>query len=234
MSVSTKLKWKRALSRLRFCYDELEYTRESSKDASVEFEAYYRKYCAENNIDVSELDQKHKSRLNELYRRNEITTDDAEQEADVDTKGDTSIILHDGSSPKQTPDYEMTADDIAMHESFSKLFKQIALKLHPDRIDKGMSDDEKELRINMFQEANQAFEDKKYYFLLDLADKYNISVPKNYDLQTRWMKRESQRVVNIVDKEKNTYNFNFSQAETDEEKEALIKKFIYQVFRVIV
>tara|TARA_Y100000592_G_scaffold98839_1_gene173031 strand:- start:1372 stop:2076 length:705 start_codon:yes stop_codon:yes gene_type:complete len=233
MSVSRKLKWKRALSRLRFCYDELEYTRESSKVAAVEFEVYYRKYCAENNIDIADLDQKNKQRLDNLYGRDNIAADDAEQKSYVDTEGDTSIVLHDGSAPTQSPDYEMTADDIAMHESFSKLFKQIALKLHPDRIDKAMSKDEAELRINMFQEANQAFEDRKYYFLLDLADKYNISVPKNYELQTRWMKRESERIVGVVDKEKNTYNFSFSQAETEEEKIALIKKFIYQVFRVI-
>ena len=86
----------------------------------------------------------------------------------------------------------------------------------------------------MFQKANDAFENKKYYLLLDYADKYNISVPKNYDQQIRWMKRESEKVVGTVDSHKNTYNFNFSQAETDEEKTALIKKFIYQVFRIIV
>tara|TARA_B100000282_G_C31661771_1_gene457861 strand:+ start:225 stop:929 length:705 start_codon:yes stop_codon:yes gene_type:complete len=233
MSVSNKLKWKRSLSRLRFCYDELEYTRESSKAAGAEFETYYRKYCAENNIDISELDQKNRQRLDDLYGRDNIAADNAEQEANINTQGDTSIVPHDGSPNNRSPEQEMTADDIAMHESFSKLFKQIALKLHPDRIDKALSKEERELRINMFQEANQAFEDKKYYFLLDLADKYSVSIPKNYELQTRWMKRESQRIVGIVDKEKNTYNFSFSQAETEEEKQQLIKKFIYQVFRVI-
>jgi len=225
MSVSNKLKWKRSLSRLRFCYDELEYTRESSKAAGAEFETYYRKYCAEKNIDISELDQKNRERLNDLYDRYNIAADN--------TESDASIVPHDGAPKNKSPDQEMTTDDIAMHESFSKLFKQIALKLHPDRIDKTLPKEERELRINMFQEANQAFEDKKYYFLLDLADKYNISIPKNYELQTRWMKRESQRIVSIVDKEKNTYNFSFSQAETEEEKQQLIKKFIFQVFRVI-
>ena len=48
------------------------------------------------------------------------------------------------------------------------------------------------------------------------------------------MKRESQRIVELVDKEKNTYNYSFAEAETEEEKERLIKKFIYQLFRVIV
>ena len=128
----------------------------------------------------------------------------------------------------------MTADDIAMHDAFSKLFKQIALVLHPDRIDKSLPDDVIKMRINMFQKANQAFEDKKYYILLDLADKHNISTPKNYEQQTRWMKRESERIVKVVDKEKNTYNYSFAEAQTDEEKELLIKKFIFQLFRIIV
>lgn len=234
MSVAKKLKWRRALSRLRFCYDELEYTRESAKASAPEFEAYYRKFCAEHNIDISQLDQNHKERLDNLYRRPEITDDDADDQPDIDTVGDTAIVVHDDLPSEGAEEYEMTSDDIAMHESFSKLFKQIALKLHPDRIDKSLPDDEIKSRINMFQKANDAFENKKYYLLLDYADKYNISVPKNYDQQIRWMKRESEKVVGTVDSHKNTYNFNFSQAETDEEKTALIKKFIYQVFRIIV
>jgi len=235
MSVAKKLKWKRALSRLRFCYDELEYTKESAKAAGPEFEAFYRKFCAERNIDISKLDNLNKERLDDLYGRYEIADGDTEDEANIDAIDDTALVIHEAAPLKEgNEEYEMSADDIAMHDAFSKLFKKIALKLHPDRIDKSLPDDEIKMRVNMFQKANQAFEDKKYYFLLDLADRYSIITPKNYDLQARWMKRESQKVVQIVDKEKNTYNYSFAEAETVEQKELLIKKFIYQLFRVIV
>ena len=67
MSVAKKLKWKRALSRLRFCYDELEYTKESAKAAGPEFEAFYRKFCAERNIDISKLEYLKISKNAEKY-----------------------------------------------------------------------------------------------------------------------------------------------------------------------
>ncbi len=234
MSVTKKLKWKRALSRLRFCYDELEYTKESGKAAAQEFEEFYRKFCAENNINISKLDADNEQKLKKLYGDNKIADTDADDQADTNSISDSAIVVHSGSPSEASEEYQMTADDIAMHESFSKLFKKIALKLHPDRIDKTLSNEEREMRINMFQNANQAFEDKKYYILLDLADKYDITTPKNYDLQTRWMKRESQTIVQLVDKEKNTYNYAFAEAKTNEDKEQLIKKFIFQLFRVIV
>ena len=83
----------------------------------------------------------------------------------------------------------------------------------------------------MFQKANQAFEEKKYFTLLDIADNFSIT-PKNYDVQTRWMKKETQAVLVEVGNLKGKYNFAFAEAETIEEKEALIKKFIFQLFRI--
>ena len=234
MPISKKLKWKRALSRLRFCYDELEYTQELSKDTAVEFEAYYRRFCAQKNINISSLDKQNKERLDTLYGRHEITDGNTQDQASIEAPSDTAIIIHNNIPSDKDDSYQMSADDIAMHDAFSKLFKQIALKLHPDRIDKSLPDDEIKMRVNMFQKANQAFEDKKYYFLIDLADKYNITTPKNYDLQIRWMKRETEAMVGLVDKEKRTYNYSFAQTETDAEREQVIKNFIFQLFGIIV
>ena len=126
----------------------------------------------------------------------------------------------------------MTADDIAIHEAFSKLFKQIALKLHPDRIDKLLPDDERKSRVSMFQKVNQAFEDRKYFILLDVAEQYNIATPKNYEQQTRWMKQQHGAIQTITNKEKTTYNYSFSECTTEEEKDILIKNFIFQLFGI--
>lgn len=233
MPVSKKLLWKRSLSRLKFCYDELEYTKEAGRAAAPEFEAFYRRYCAERNISISSLDSKNKEKLDTLYGRHEITDGNTQDQPDINSASDAAIVVHSNTPSGDDESYQMSADDIAMHDAFSKLFKQIALKLHPDRIDKSLPDDEIKMRINMFQKANQSFEDKKYYFLLEIADRFSIATPKNYHMQTRWMKRESERIVQLVDKEKNTYNYCFAEAETEQEKETLIKKFIFQLFGII-
>jgi len=63
MSAVKNLQWKRSLSTLRFSYEELEYITEVSREAATEFESYYRRFCAENNIDIPGLEQKNKDRM---------------------------------------------------------------------------------------------------------------------------------------------------------------------------
>ena len=232
MSATGKLKWKRALATLRYVYEELQYVEEVSKAAALDFESFYRRFCAERNIDIAELDAKNKGKLEKLYGRNEIADNSTHDESNIDGVDDTSIVIHDKKPLEGSEEYQMTADDIAMHEAFSKLFKRIALKLHPDKVDKGLTPEEVKSRISMFQKANQAFEDKKYYTLLDIAENFNISTPKNYGLQTRWMKKETAIVSTEVENLKGKYNFAFAEAETDEEKEQLIRRFIFQLFRI--
>ena len=86
----------------------------------------------------------------------------------------------------------------------------------------------------MFTKAKDALEDKKYYILLEVAERFKITTPRNYDLQTRWMKKEAQSVSLQIDSTKNTYNYTFGIAETEQEKENLIRKFLQQLFRMSV
>jgi len=235
MSVSKKLKWRRSLSKLKYMYEELDYVNEVSREAAPEFEKFYRKFCAEKNVNIAELDRQHKERLDDLYGRNAIADDHAEDQPEVDSIGDTSMVIHkQASKHKEEQEYQMTADDIAIHEAFAKLFKKIALVIHPDKIDKNLPDDEIKSRINMFTNAKESLEDKKYYVLLEIADRFNITTPRNYDLQVRWMKRESEDLFHTIEGIKNTYNYSFGVAETDEERENLIRKFLQQLFRMSV
>ena len=235
MSVSKKLKWRRALSTLKYLYEELDYVNEVSSEAAPEFEKFYRQFCAEKNVNIAELDRQHKERLDELYGRNAIADDSADEQPEVDSIGDASIVIHkNNSKQEEEQEYQMTADDIAIHEAFAKLFKKIALVIHPDKIDKKLPDDEIKSRINMFTKAKDALEDKKYYVLLEIAERFKITTPRNYDLQTRWMKKEAQSVSLQIDSTKNTYNYTFGIAETEQEKVNLIRKFLQQLFRMSV
>ena len=155
----------------------------------------------------------------------------SDEEPQVIKAGDSSLTIYQNTQ-EESEDYQMTADEIAIHEAFSKLFKKLALKLHPDRINKFLPEDEKEIRAKEFKEANEAFDKGRYFFLLDIADKYRVSTPRNYEQQTRWMKREAQKIQGLISQKKNTYSYGFAEAETEEEKELLIRKFIFQLFRI--
>lgn len=230
MSAVKNLQWKRSLSTLRFSYEELEYITEVSREAATEFESYYRRFCAENNIDIPGLEQENKDRMEQYYDHQKLPDSDINDSMISGSIGDTSLTLY--QNGEQDEEYQMSADEIAIHEAFTKLFKKIALKLHPDRVSEHLPDDEKRIRSEHFKEANEALEQRKYFYLLDIAEKYGVSTPRNYKQQTRWMKRETEKIQQLISKEKNTYNYGFAEAETEEEKINLIKKFIYQLFRV--
>lgn len=235
MPVNKKLQWRRSLSTLKFLHEELDYITAVSSESAAAFEAYYRKFCAEKNINISELDKQHRERLDALYGCHEIADKDAEDHPEVQPVDDTSmVIVHSESPPEQDEDYQMTADEIATHEAFSKLFKRIALILHPDKIDENLPQPETRSRVSMFRDCVKALEHKKYFILLDVAERFSITTPKNYETQTRWMKRASIELRTEIEKQKNTYNYSFAEAETDEQKEILIRKFLHQLFRMSV
>ena len=146
------------------------------------------------------------------------------------------MTLHSGtpSNKLANDEYELSAAEIATHEAFSKLFKQIALKIHPDRIDKNLPESEIELRISMFQNCLNALEAKKYFILLDIATELKLSTPKNYEIQILWMKEEIKKLEASIEKEKTTYNYAYADSESEQDKEQLIKRFLHQLFGIIV
>ena len=80
-----------------------------------------------------------------------------------------------------------------MHDIFKKLFKKLALHLHPDKV-MGLTDEERHDRLEMFKEAKRALDEERYFFLLDLSDRFKIRLPNNYRQQTRWMKARSKEL----------------------------------------
>ena len=57
--------------------------------------------------------------------------------------------------------------------------------------------------------------------------------PKNYDQQTRWMKRQVRELKTEVQTMRSTYNYVFSQAETDEQKDTIVRQFVQQLFGLV-
>ena len=237
MSATTKIKWRRALAKLRFSYEEQKLIEEISHATAQEFQEYYENFCLGRNINISHLNNKHRERVAELYNIEKTIPDNQNsREAQIDPVDDTSITLHKNVTQERRDKekYQMTADEVAIHEAFSKLFKRIALKIHPDKLRDNLPNEEKEMMISMFQKANKSFDEKKYYILLDIASQLNIQTPKNYEQQIRWMKKEIETIEHEMKKQRNSYNFLFSETESDEERDHLVRAFIAQVFQMYV
>ena len=105
------------------------------------------------------------------------------------------------------------------------------MQLHPKRL-KNLSDDEKSERLELFKQAQDALKEERYYFLLDLSERFGIRTPKNYNKQTRWMKNKIEYLDSAIGAEKQTYNYKFAECETEEARRFLIRSFLFQVFKV--
>jgi hypothetical protein len=231
MLKTKKIKWRRLLNELEYLYEEWGLLEDISKSASREFELYYHEYCVRKAIDINKLNEDNKERLGDLYG----TESEAACETPItEYSGSTSIIKVD--APEEEVPAEETEDEPGvfkkLHEDFHKLFKKLALQLHPDRIENYTSDTEHKRKLARdFSVSKNALDEKDYFKLIQLAKKYNIYIPENYSLQIRWFRKERNSLRKSIDQIKATYNYKFAECETDEQKENLVKKFIWHLFR---
>jgi hypothetical protein len=224
VAASNKLRWKRLLNELKFLYAEKELVDSISEESAREFEIYYEQFCAHHDLHQKELNQKHSKRIQEIYSEKTIA------DQCVPLLAGLPVLYEDTQSDKESEPYIMTKDEIEVYEAFKRVFRKLALLLHPDKIDPTLSATERQEKLRMFKEAKAALESHQYFKLLELAELFKISAPRNYKQQSRWMKREVARLEEEIVREKKTYNYQFAECETDAQKDRLVASFIYQVF----
>ena len=227
MSRSYKLKWRKIINQLRYTHQELDIVKEMSTLAAPEFQEYYEDFCKRRDIDLNELNRTNAERIENVYGANKERL-----RAFVPYSGSTEIVSYEGDG--EEPTYKEPIDDNReIHNIFSKLFKKLAVVLHPDKLNnKDLTDEEKNDMLEMFNKAKWALEERKYFLLVDYAEKLKIPLPENYKEQIFWMKEELTTVQEKIKKEVMSYNYLFSEAETAELKDKLIEQFLEQLFQI--
>ena len=228
MRASNLLKWKRTLNELRFKYSELEFIKDINETHAQEFQLYLEDFCNTKNVDLVDLN-KNLLAAQSVKIQEKVQERLSIPETEIDDTG-ALVVYHDTPEPV-TDEEVLVKDGRELSDAFAKLFKQIALYLHPDRL-QNLSLKEKEERLELFKDAQAALKEEKYYFLLDLSERFGIRTPKNYKQQTRWMKSKIQEIDSEINHEKTTYNYKYAECETEDEKERLMRNFIFQVFKV--
>lgn len=222
------LKWKRALNEIKFKHEELELVKEICDGHGVDFQMFMEQYCAENGIDLKALNLKRglkmakqkaqKSQVKEIEQKTEETLAHTENPLVEDAPTVDEIHVED-------------RDKDEMHKTFKDLFKKLALNLHPDRSG-GLTPDEREVRLSMFKDAKQALDNGDYFLLLEMSERFNIRIPKNFKQQTRWMKARTKQLDQEIQAQKYTYNYIFSECESEDEKVKVVKNFLRQFFQI--
>lgn len=228
MGAHKKLRWKKTLNEYRFLKEELTLIKDLAKAVAPEFQEHYENFLRQRGIDLTELNSANEQKIKSAYEIEETPSPDISLESSACTD-----LAVSAKPPTKTPSVQMTEDEVIIYNLFSKLFKSIAIKVHPDKIDPLKHDYIQRRQMEEdFKRANQALDNREYFILIEIAERLAISLPKNYDQQTRWMKSQVASINTQIEQEKKTYNYIFSEAETDEDRDNVIRQFVQQLFAI--
>jgi len=201
MSIRIK-KYKKLMHEVKYLRTELEYQEEVLAEYHQLFEEYYRRWCNENNVDIGQQEQQNAKRVEEIVPEPKTL-----QKHDKDDR----II------PEQHIQDKLDA------KKFNKLYKKIAMELHPDK-DTGDAD--------KFAKASDAYEKGFWSVLLEYALELEIE-PDNLSEMLPLLKKEAKKIRKQIQKNSGVYSWKFYECEENEKcKERLIKDFLKHLFNL--
>ena len=207
-----ELQYKKLLSELKFKNEELEIMEESMYEIHVEFEQYYTSFLEENNLTKQEL-EKSKTKSFEKFHKD---ADAAEMMQQTDETGLVAVE-------------QLSEEDKEAKVVFSKLYKQIVKKCHPDKL--SMDDMDYFNKMNTkFKAATWGYNNAKWSIVIKVAEELGIK-PSNYKKMNGHLRREVKEVDGKIKKHKSTFGWRLYQAEEKEHKDNVIKEFIFVLFR---
>jgi iron uptake system EfeUOB component EfeO/EfeM len=205
-----ELQYKKLLSELKFKNEELEIIEESMHEIHMEFEEYYNDFLKRNNLSKAEL-EKAKTPQFEQFKK--------ERAATMPETDETGIVVLE----------QDTEEDKEAKVVFSKLYKQIVKKCHPDRL----SQDDMEYFNKMntrFKAATWGFNNGKWSIVIKIAEELGIK-PSNYKKMNGHLRREVKDLDKKLKHFKTSYGYMLYEAEDESSKDNIIKNFIFALFR---
>lgn len=198
-----KFKFLKLLNEYRSLKYELGYIQEVLQEGHHEFEIYYRQWCAENGVDLVELNKKNQRKVDTIFI----------QEKSHKLKEDLAI--------------KEFKEERKEEKDFKEVFKAVARKLHPDTLRE--NDPRKEEYEEAFKKAIGANEEGRWGDLFDVVDHYKIPL-KNYKDAIKCLEFDIEKINRLINKEKSTYSWLLHEAETEQQKENVVKKFLSHLF----
>ena len=182
---------------------ELEYQEEVLGEYHLLFEEYYRRWCAENDIDIIKQEEQNTERLERILPKDVIE----KQKYELDGR----IVVNDNDENREEK------------KKFNKLYRKLAMELHPDK----ESGDEKR-----FARITEAYNKGEWSILLEEAIELGIQ-PENIESLIPLLKDEVKKIKQIIKHNKGIYSWKFYECEDDNNcKTNIIKKFLKYLFNL--
>jgi len=200
-------KYKKQVKQLLFVRSELEYQEELLEQTHPEFEKYYRKFCADNRIDLDYLNKNNDKKVEEIFNKSEEKKDK---------------LIHKPRKEKSAPS-----------KVFDKIYRSIAKEIHPDKLSPSLSPEEFKEKEDMFKQATGAMNMEDWGNLLEVADWLNIK-PRSFEGFEEQITLEIAKINLLIENNKNMYSWQFAKCKTDEQRDIIVVKFLFHLFGYVV
>jgi len=205
-----QLEYRRLLSELKFKNEELEIIEESMREIHLEFEDYYSNFLKENGLTRKDLEKTSTDSFENLKQSMEPKP----QETD-----ETGLVVV----------QQMSDQDKEEKKTFTRLYKEIVKKCHPDRLSQEDMDYFNKMNTK-FKAATWGYNNAKWSIVIRVAEELGIK-PANYKKMNSHLKKDIKLVDQKINKHKSTFGWMLYQAEEKEEKDNIIRDFIFKLFR---
>jgi len=206
-------KYHKLSKELIYCKSELEYRLAIVQEVHSEFEQYQDEYCSKHGIDIAKLREQSAMRI-------KLTNDP-------------SALLGNLSPETLSKETKKTKEERKESKNFSYLYKEIAKRIHPDKLVKLEDPLEIKEKEELFKKASSAFKEHEWASLLEVAQKLNVT-PTISTLAS--VCKEINKSIDImrekIMEEEKRYGYLYAMCESEEEKEALMKKLLQQIFGI--
>lgn len=200
---------KKQFLELDYLYAELDYYEEGLKEAQNEFKEAFFDYSKINNLGYNQPQKP----------ANSLSTDISTfvEKEDEDNS-------YERYETPQEEQQELQSEPEEKDEDLYKLYKKIASLTHPDVIPISEKEELKQKRIQQFIEAQEAYKQKNWYKLCQIAISLGLEVPEPKKQHLKWMESEGVRIRNRIEHIKSTFAWVWYNEE-DDKKDLVMRNY---------
>jgi hypothetical protein len=217
-------KYKKLFLELKYLYAELEYYEEELQEAQASFkEAFYNK-CEELNLNVKRPEQaKEENNSTEISTS---TNSNPEEEQEKEEQENNSEQQENNTHIKEE---EVSEQPKTEDEEISKLYKKIAFLTHPDSIPTNEKQQLKQKRIKQFLQAQEAYRNKNWFLICEIAMELGIDLPEPNKKQLKWIEEETSKVKQKISHIKSLYAWVWHTSEDN--KDGIMERYVKSVVK---
>tara|TARA_R100001082_G_C4363800_1_gene160751 strand:- start:958 stop:1497 length:540 start_codon:yes stop_codon:yes gene_type:complete len=173
----------------------------------MEFEIYYRDFCAKHNISISDLEAEQPEKVQQFSNKPTVT----EEQKKEDVKA------------------ELSPEQSRKKKIFQRIFRGIAKKIHPDKFSNMEQTPDIIKKQEMFKRASEALDNEKWGQLLEIAEELDIH-PQKYEKVNELLREEISDLNKKIAHKQKSFGWYMSQAESEDEKDKVVISFLKTLF----